>query len=89
MDMDSERIYWIALGIYGLTMLLHGGIQVISEGATILNWAIVFGALLVLVGGVRGLRSSNSLGRVSRPIRYLGIFGASLATVSVVLGYLF
>lgn len=87
--MDSERIYWTAFGIYGLTMLLHGSIQVISEGGTILNWAIVVGALLVLVGGIRGFRSSNSLGRVSRPIRYLGIFGASLATFFVVLGYLF
>ena len=87
--MDTERIYWIALGIYGLAFLLDGTIRATANGLTIPNEGTIIGALLVLVGGIRGLRSSESLHNVPSPLRYLVIFGAVLSVASVILRYFF
>lgn len=87
--MDTDRIYWIALGFYGLAFLLDGAIRAITNGLTLPNGGMIVGAVIVLIGGIRGLRSPESVHRgVPRSMRYLVIFGAFLSTLSVVLRYL-
>lgn len=87
--MDTERTYWIALGISGLAFLLDGAIRATANGLTIPNGGTMIGATLVLIGGFRGCRSSESLHHVPSPLRYLVIFGAVLSVASIILRYLF
>jgi hypothetical protein len=88
--MDSEKIFWAAISIYAVVILLHNGAQLLNSSSSMANWLGIAGALFLIIGVAGTLYRSSRVKQTNVPqtVYYVGSVGALLAVVSIAWEYL-
>jgi hypothetical protein len=78
--MDAARIYWAALGVFGLTAVVDAGTEVAVGVTGLPTLVTLFAGLLVLVTALAGLRNPRSAGapESSGAVLYLVLTGTGV-----------
>lgn len=88
--MNSKAVFWGALGLYGVTTLIHNGTQLVTTRGGVANWVSVAGALLILVGVAGTIYRPDTTweSQMSAFVYYITTIGALLAVGSIIWRYL-
>ena len=87
--MDPEKIFWAAISIYAVVMLLHNGAQLLNNPNSVANWLVIAGASLILIS-IAGIYRSSRTKQTNVPqlMYYLGSVGVLLTVVTIIWEYL-